>query len=316
MWCVSVAASAQGTDAVSAAAGAAADSAQAGAGPGALGPLLLAIAVLLGVWATRRGWLRLAGCPGLQWTAAPLHLMAMALAAWMAGGAATIVAARALGIPGPIDPSALSVRDASVVAACALSAGLAVAVTTLVVLRRGRVLPPAPTTPTRAVRLGLIGLVAWWPALASAGWLAGMAQEAATGVAPPAIGHDTLGQMVDGARDGWWWLMGATAVLLAPVLEECVYRGFLQQAMRRAGVGPWASILVVSGLFTMMHLGSVPPDARAASLSSLAVLSCCFGWLAERTGTLAAPIAAHVAFNLANLGVAMLSATPSSPQGP
>ena len=151
---------------------------------------------------------------------------------------------------------------------------------------------------------GVAVLMAWWPAIASAGWVAGQLQRAMTGIEPPSIGHSTLEQMVQGTRDAWWWLMGLSAVVLAPVLEECLYRGFVQQALRRAGLGPWPAVLLASIVFTLMHVGSVPEGARAASLTSLAVLSCCFGWLAERTGSLVAPVAAHVAFNLGNLVVA------------
>jgi membrane protease YdiL (CAAX protease family) len=92
-------------------------------------------------------------------------------------------------------------------------------------------------------------------------------------------------------------------------VEELLYRGFVQQAIRRAGIGAWASIIFTALIFSCMHVGIVPADARAASLASLAVLACCFGWLAERTGSLVAPIAAHVAFNAGNLLVATLDAS-------
>jgi len=268
-------------------------------------PLLtLFIAVVLAVIAHRRRWLVLEGRPGLGWLTSPMHLMLMCVATWLAGGVATLAAARALGLDGTIDPAALSVRQMAIVTASSMGAGMLTAVGLIIWLRRIQLAPRATNSPARSIAFGVAMLVAWWPAIASAGWVAGQVQLMSTGIEPPAIGHTTLEHMVHGARDVWWWLMGLSAIVLAPILEECIYRGFVQQALRRAGLGPWAAVLLASVVFTLMHVGSVPAEARAASLTSLAVLSCCFGWVAERTGSLAAPIAAHVAFNLANLVIA------------
>lgn len=266
--------------------------------------VIVATAIVLAMIAFRRRWLPLDGRPGLNWAASPMHLMGMCVATWLAGGVATLVAARALGLDGTIDPAALTVREMAIVTAAAMGAGMLTAIGVIIWMRRLQLVPRAGTAPVRSIALGVAALVAWWPAVASAGWIAGQLQRAATGIDPPAIGHSTLEQMVQGPRDAWWWLMGLSAVVLAPILEECLYRGFVQQALRRAGLGPWAAVLLTSAVFTLMHVGSVPEGARAASLTSLAVLSCCFGWLAERTGSLVAPVAAHVAFNLGNLVVA------------
>ena len=265
---------------------------------------MLAMAVALAAIALRRRWLALDGRPGLGWLVSPMHLMAMCVATWLAGGVATLAAARALGLGGTIDPAALSVRELAIVTASAMGAGMLATIGLIVWMRSMQLVPRSAASPFRSSVLGVTALLAWWPAIASAGWVAGQLQRAVTGVEPPAIGHSTLEQMVQGTRDGWWWLMGLSAVVLAPILEEGLYRGFVQQALRRAGLGPWAAVLLTSAVFTLMHVGSVPEGARAASLTSLAVLSCCFGWLAERTGSLVAPVAAHVAFNLGNLVVA------------
>ena len=266
--------------------------------------VVLATAIVLAVMASRRRWLALDGRPGLNWAASPMHLMGMCVATWLAGGVATLVAARALGLDGTIDPAALTVREMAIVTAAAMGAGMLTAIGVIIWMRRMQVVPHTTAAPVRSIMSGVAMLMVWWPAIASAGWVAGQLQRAVTGIEPPSIGHSTLEQMVQGTRDAWWWLMGLSAVVLAPVLEECLYRGFVQQALRRAGLGPWPAVLLASIVFTLMHVSSVPEGARAASLTSLAVLSCCFGWLAERTGSLVAPMAAHVAFNLGNLVMA------------
>jgi len=265
---------------------------------------MLVMAAVLAVVAHRRRWLALDGRPGLGWLASPMHLMVMCVATWLTGGVATLVAARALGLGGTPDPASLTVRETAIVTAAAMGAGMLAAIGLIVWMCRMQLVSRTAISPVRSIAFGVIALAAWWPAVTSAGWIAGQLQLVATGIEPPVIGHSTLEQMVQGSRDAWWWLMGLSAVVLAPILEECVYRGFVQQALRRAGLGPWAAVLLASAVFTLMHVGSVPEGARAASLTSLAVLSCCFGWLAERTGSLVAPAAAHVAFNLGNLAVA------------
>jgi membrane protease YdiL (CAAX protease family) len=302
-WFVSVAAMSDWASAADEAADGASAAALPATAP-ALPLIVVAIAIAMAVLAYRRRWLVLDGRPGLGWLASPMHLMGMCVATWLAGGVATLAAARALGLGGTIDPAALSVREMAIVTASAMGAGMLATIGLIVWMRRMQLVPRSATSPLRSSVLGVTALLAWWPAIASAGWIAGQLQRAVTGVEPPAIGHSTLEQMVQGTRDGWWWLMGLSAVVLAPILEEGLYRGFVQQALRRAGLGPWPAVLIASAVFTLMHVGSVPEGARAASLTSLAVLSCCFGWLAERTGSLVAPVAAHVAFNLGNLVVA------------
>ena len=93
------------------------------------------------------------------------------------------------------------------------------------------------------------------------------------------------------------------AVLVAAVLEELVFRGVLLALLDRAlpqrwriagayigwgGVALTASFIALHGLRPGLLLGVVP-----AALLYL--------WLRERTGSLLAPIAAHVAWNLSVL---------------
>jgi membrane protease YdiL (CAAX protease family) len=93
-------------------------------------------------------------------------------------------------------------------------------------------------------------------------------------------------------------------VIAAPVLEEVLYRGLLQDAIRRATGRPWISITVTSLVFMMMHASIADWHA----LPPLFVLSLGLGWAYERTGRLATPIIMHAGFNLANLAVAMSQA--------
>jgi len=81
------------------------------------------------------------------------------------------------------------------------------------------------------------------------------------------------------------------AVAVAPVTEELLFRGALYLPLRgRLGRVPAA--LAVSVLFAAVH-------AYLAGLGHLLILALVFTWMMESTGTIVAPILAHVAHNAA-----------------
>jgi uncharacterized protein len=91
------------------------------------------------------------------------------------------------------------------------------------------------------------------------------------------------------------------AVLIAPVLEELVFRGALHGALRsRVGVRPAA--VVSSAVFALIHLEIV--TSSPAFLVQLFLLGLVFVWLYERTGNLVAPVAAHLVFNAISIAIA------------
>jgi len=86
------------------------------------------------------------------------------------------------------------------------------------------------------------------------------------------------------------WKFALSAVICAPLWEETVFRGMFYPAIRRR-LSPRAAILVTSALFALVHLPAF------GQMPALFVLSIAITWSYERTGTLAAPIAFHAAFN-------------------
>jgi len=96
-------------------------------------------------------------------------------------------------------------------------------------------------------------------------------------------------ELVDAADGAWFLLLAVVVVIGAPLVEEAVYRGFLQGALRRSAP-PALAILVVAALFAAVHFSVVEtPGLFAFAI----VLGLCF----ERSGGLALPIVAHMAFN-------------------
>jgi uncharacterized protein len=94
------------------------------------------------------------------------------------------------------------------------------------------------------------------------------------------------------------------AVLIAPVLEEVVFRGALHGALRER-VGVWPAAVLSSGVFAAIHLEIV--TSSPAFLLQLFVLGLVFVWLYERTGNLVAPTVAHLVFNAVSISLVYLA---------
>jgi len=86
--------------------------------------------------------------------------------------------------------------------------------------------------------------------------------------------------------------LGATAVLLAPVAEEMLFRGILYPAVKQVGF-PRLALWGTSLLFAAIHMNLV-------IFVPLTVLALMLTALYERTNNLLAPITAHVVFNALN----------------
>jgi membrane protease YdiL (CAAX protease family) len=92
--------------------------------------------------------------------------------------------------------------------------------------------------------------------------------------------------------------MGATAILLAPVAEEMLFRGILYPVVKQIG-HPRLALWGTSLLFAAVHL-------NLATFVPLTVLALVLTVLYERTNNLLAPISAHVLFNALNFMTLLL----------
>lgn len=79
------------------------------------------------------------------------------------------------------------------------------------------------------------------------------------------------------------------AVVVAPVAEEMIFRGYLYPAGKRY-LGPFLSLGATSLLFAALH-------GHAASVPALFTLAVCLGLAYEKTGTLLVPMVMHAVFN-------------------
>jgi membrane protease YdiL (CAAX protease family) len=96
----------------------------------------------------------------------------------------------------------------------------------------------------------------------------------------------------------WQGLIFISAAVLAPLLEELLFRGLVQSMLRRY-LGPWSAVLVASGLFALTH-------RELQNIPALFALGVVLGYNYERTGRLTPPIVIHALFNGMILLLAML----------
>jgi uncharacterized protein len=94
-------------------------------------------------------------------------------------------------------------------------------------------------------------------------------------------------------------LMAVAAVIVAPLAEEVVFRGYLYPAAKRF-CGPVGAILFSSLVFAAAH-GNV---VALLPLFTLAVILC---FLYELTGSIWACISVHFLFNAATVGIQLLA---------
>ena len=154
----------------------------------------------------------------------------------------------------------------------------------------------------QSIAVGALAMGMLWPVLVALTAIIRPLFILFTGSHPPVIAHDTLRLLLENPVNGWYVTLVATALIVAPVVEEVTYRGILQASLAQAFRHRWLAIIVTSLIFAAAH-GTV--DAHA--LPVLFVLSLAFGWAYERTGRLSASIVMHVLFNVANLALALLT---------
>jgi membrane protease YdiL (CAAX protease family) len=92
--------------------------------------------------------------------------------------------------------------------------------------------------------------------------------------------------------------IGVTAILLAPTVEELLFRGILYPTVKQIGY-PRLALWGTSMVFALIHL-------NLATFLPLTFLAVVLTLLYERTNNLLAPIMVHSLFNAANFGLLYL----------
>lgn len=88
------------------------------------------------------------------------------------------------------------------------------------------------------------------------------------------------------------------AVVIAPIVEEVLFRGILLPLISRR-LGPWAGLVLTSLGFAALH-------GDPGSFVALVIFAVALALATIRTGSLWVPIAMHMIFNVVNLGLILL----------
>jgi len=89
-------------------------------------------------------------------------------------------------------------------------------------------------------------------------------------------------------------------IILAPVTEEVLFRGFLLPSWSRSRLGPIGAIAVTSAVFAAVHI-----QYDLCGMIAVGLAGCVYGWLRLRSGSLLPPILAHCVGNaIATFGFA------------
>ncbi len=106
-----------------------------------------------------------------------------------------------------------------------------------------------------------------------------------------AAGQGDFTQAIAGSRH---IPMVLTVVLVAPLLEELIFRGYLFRAWRRSALGLSGTLLLTSALFALAHWGQYGTE----QLGFLFVFSVMMGLARERSGSVLLPVFLHALGNL------------------
>jgi len=111
--------------------------------------------------------------------------------------------------------------------------------------------------------------------------------------------EDRARTLYDSARGPWLVVLGLIVVIGAPLVEEVVYRGFLQAGLR-SRINDVVAILITAAWFAGIH-------GRVAELPGLFAFALVLGIAFHMTRRLGMPVIAHLAFNAT--GLAFLALT-------
>lgn len=121
------------------------------------------------------------------------------------------------------------------------------------------------------------------------------------GLEKPDTGHEMLKLLRDSQSSTAVALMTLSAVVVAPIVEEMLFRGLIQTVLLNTfgREQRWLVLIGASLLFAAVHLPITPWQ----TFPGLFLLGLMFGWLYERHGSLLPGCIMHCLFNAANVAL-------------
>jgi membrane protease YdiL (CAAX protease family) len=143
----------------------------------------------------------------------------------------------------------------------------------------------------RVIGTGAVLGIAVVPVLALATWLCETACEALGLPADPQPVFEWLKSLHSFKN---WAVMAGLVLILAPLMEEGLFRGILLPAALSRRASPVMPVLLVGFYFAIVHV-------HAPSLLPLILLSACFSGGYALTGCILTPVIMHAIFNASSL---------------
>ncbi|MCA9293558.1 MAG: CPBP family intramembrane metalloprotease [Phycisphaerales bacterium] len=232
----------------------------------------------------------------------PAHLLLAGLGIWVAAHIGGAVVLATIGAT-PADASP-SLRDTTFALLGMYAAAALMLV--VIVLRWPAVRAQTGLLVARRDPLIAFGWLALaMPILLTLGVVLRALVSALQGTPPDATAHETLAAL-QRENDSTWRLGVIVLVSVgAPIVEEIIFRGFIQSSIRAAAgataSGAWIAVGMTSIVFTLIHMGEVAWYA----LPVLTCLSAFLGAAFERSGRLGVPIVMHGLFNILQLAYSL-----------
>lgn len=111
--------------------------------------------------------------------------------------------------------------------------------------------------------------------------------------------HEALEVITESPSVALQVLMVALAVLVAPLVEELMFRGLFQSMIRSYLGRPWVAIAITSALFATIH-------TNQEHWPALFILALGLGYSYEKSGSLLRPIFMHAMFNGVTIVAALI----------
>lgn len=142
----------------------------------------------------------------------------------------------------------------------------------------------------RDIPAAIINLFSVWPIIFMAVVLIDFAGRKYYGPQFEMARHEQLQMLSDHGQLSLKILIAVVAVIIAPVMEEIIYRGFIQTQIRSVTQRPWLAIIFSSAIFTFSHINIMHWPV-------LFILGACLGYSFEKSGSLFRAIFIHIIFN-------------------
>ena len=152
--------------------------------------------------------------------------------------------------------------------------------------------------------IGFVNLLAVWPPVVAVVLITAQLTRLFVGPHFEMPRHQGIDMVTESTVVSLQVIVITGAVVIAPVLEELLFRGFFQTTLRSYSERPWLSIFVTSLIFASVH-------ENVTHWPALFVLAVGMGYAYEKSGSLWRPIFIHALFN----GLTLLAAWADQSNG-